>query len=145
MTSNVLNPNVSTQVHNITAGDTLIAVHVKAAFSNPGASFFTPNEFPFQLGMHLRSQGTLIDAHQHVPFTHIEKMPAQEFFYLIHGKIEVTLFHNKQKHSVVILQSGDALLLNCGHKLVFLEESKMLELKQGPYRGREVEKEFFPG
>ncbi|MBI2573095.1 hypothetical protein HYV86_04510 [Candidatus Woesearchaeota archaeon] len=121
----------------------ILAIHIKAAFSTPGASFFTPDEFPFQLGMHLRPKGTLIDPHQHIPFSNLHNIPAQEFFYLIQGKLEVTLYHNKIKHSIVILESGDALLLNCGHKVVFLEESKMLELKQGPYRGRDVEKEFF--
>lgn len=125
--------------------DQILAIHIKEAFDTPGASFFTPDEFPFQLGLHNRPQGTLIDPHQHIPFRELHNIPAQEFFYLIKGKLEVTLYHNKIKHSVIILESGDALLLNCGHKVVFLQDSKMIELKQGPYRGRDVEKEFFPG
>ena len=123
----------------------ILAIHIKDAFDTSGASFFTPNSFPFQLGMHIRPKGTLIDPHQHIPFQELTNLPAKEFIYLVKGKLEVTLYNKKIKHSVIIMHAGDALLLNCGHKVVFLEDCKMLELKQGPYRGRDIEKEFFPG
>ena len=41
----------------------------------------------------------------------------------------------------VYLGAGDTIILNTGHAVTFLDEAtKVVELKQGPYRGRTEEK-----
>ncbi len=126
----------------ITADGNTLAIIVRSTFNTPGLTFLTPNDFPFQMGMHLRPKNTHVEPHEHKPFTNIT-IPTQEFFYVIEGKVQVNLFHNKKKHSTIILNKGDMILLNTGHEVLFLEETKIVELKQGPYRGKSEEKEFY--
>ena len=126
----------------ITVGNELLAVVVRSSFNKEGVSFLTPEYFPFQLGMHQRDAKTVVEAHQHKPFAKLENIPAQEFFYIIEGKVQVVVYHKKKMHKTIILNAGDMILLNCGHEITFLEKTKLVELKQGPYRGKEVEKEF---
>ena len=127
---------------NITAGKELLAVVVRHDMKSKEVEFLTPEHFPFQLGTHYRDAGTVVEAHQHKPFAQLENIPAQEFFYVIDGKVKVVIYHNKKAYKTVILESGDMILLNCGHEITFLEKTKLVELKQGPYRGKEMEKEF---
>ena len=47
--------------------------------------------------------------------------------------------------SEIIAEDGDMLILNTGHGMTFLEDTELVELKQGPYRGREEEKRFVGG
>jgi len=127
--------------HITTNGNTL-AIVVRSSFNTPGLSFLTPDNFPLQMGMHLRPAKTHIEPHQHQPFTDIKTLPTQEFFYIIDGKVEVNLFYKKKKHSTITLNKGDMILLNTGHEITFLEDTKIVEIKQGPYRGKEQEKEY---
>ena len=125
----------------ITADGKILAVVVRSTFNEPGVSFLTPNDFPFQFGIHLRKKHEFVPAHKHSPFKELKNLPAQEFFYVEDGKVEVVMF-NKENEQVkkTILNKGDMVLLNCGHSITFLEDSKLIELKQGPYRGRDEEK-----
>ena len=81
--------------------------------------------------------------HEHVPFAELKNLPAQEFFYIVQGKIEAKLYNKKKLFSTLVLWAGDSIVLNCGHSITFLEETQMIELKQGPYRGKEKEKVYF--
>ena len=47
--------------------------------------------------------------------------------------------------SEIIAEVGDTVILNTGHGMIFLEDTELVELKQGPYRGREEEKRFISG
>lgn len=129
-------------VENITAGKELLAVVVRKNIKPKTVEFLTPEHFPFQLGMQHRDAGTVVEAHQHRPFAQLQNISAQEFLYVIEGRVQVVLFHNKKAYKTVVLEHGDMILLNCGHEITFLEKTKLVELKQGPYRGKEIEKEF---
>lgn len=108
--------------------------------------FMTPDEFPFQVGVHNRKSGGIIKPHVHLPFEELKDFPVQEFFYMISGKVKIDLYDNEEGKDIgvgsVIVESGDTIVLNTGHGFTFLEDSKLVELKQGPYRGREKEKRF---
>ena len=114
------------------------------SIENP-MQFVTPDDFPFQTGIQLRTRGNVVDTHFHLPFEKLENYPVQEFFHILSGKVQVELYDDREDDSKVgqfIVYSGDYCILNTGHKIVFLEETKMLEIKQGPYRGRDQEKRF---
>ncbi len=121
----------------------LLAVIIRNKFCKEGCGFATPDEFPFQVGIHLSKADTHIKAHGHVPFKELKDLYPQEFFYVESGKVEIGLYtKDKKKHSKIILNKGDMIVLNCAHELTFLEDTKMIELKQGPYRGKDEEKEY---
>ena len=111
-------------------------------------AFVTPPAFPFQVGIHQRKQGEMIAAHFHIPFPQLENFPVQEFFYVISGKLQVDLYepydaqNGDRKVAEVVLHKGDTITLNTGHGFRFLEDTELVELKQGPYRGKEQEKRY---
>lgn len=142
--NNILNKHdfkTKMSIEKITEEKNILAIVVRSNLSNPGLNFFTPNDFPFQLGIHLRKKHEFVPAHKHSPFKELKNLPAQEFFYVEEGKVEVDMFNGENKQiKKTTLNKGDMILLNCGHSIKFLEDSKLIELKQGPYRGREEEK-----
>lgn len=112
---------------------------------NKELEFVTPNEFPFQIGAHNWNSGKVIKEHFHLPFDKLENFPVQEFFYVVSGRVRIDLYderENDAKVSEIIVATGDAIVLNTGHGMEALEPSQLVELKQGPYRGRELEKRF---
>src|SRR3989344_3461814 len=128
-------------INNIQADGETLAVVVRHSFIPELVEFPTPQHFPLQLGIHQRAAHSVVEAHSHKPFENIT-IPAQEFFYVVEGKVKVVLFHGNKEHSTVILDKGDMIVLNCGHEITFLEKTKLIEIKQGPYRGKSVEKVF---
>ncbi|MBI2559334.1 hypothetical protein HYW20_08485 [Candidatus Woesearchaeota archaeon] len=127
----------------IEADGQLLAIVVRGSLKKPGYNFVSPVEFPLQLGVSIRKKGDSVKPHRHLPFKEMHDLAAQEILYIESGQIEVSLFHDKKKYKIVRLRDGDMILLNCGHEVRFLKDTKMVEVKQGPYRGRDVEKEYF--
>ena len=128
----------------------LLAVITRAAAlenlekSGQNMLFVSPDHFPFQVGLHHRKKDEKVKAHFHKPFPELRNFPVQEFFYVISGRVKFEL-HDEQeqdrKVGEVVLEKGDTIILNTGHAVTFLEEgTQVVELKQGPYRGRDQEK-----
>ena len=111
-------------------------------------SFATPEHFPLQMGIHASFKGDQVSAHFHRPFQELKNLPVQELFHVKSGKVKIELYderENDAKVSEIIAEDGDMLILNTGHGMTFLEDTELVELKQGPYRGREEEKRFVGG
>lgn len=109
--------------------------------------FFTPTDFSFQAGVQNRPKGDVVPAHFHRPLAAFDSLPVQEFLYILSGGAEITLFAQEAKEAVPVLAkvqlgAGDCVILNTGHSIVFTEDTQCLNLKQGPYRGRDEEKIF---
>ena len=138
-------------IENVVYKGKLLAVIIRAKAldelqaSGKKMSFHTPDHFPLQVGLHARSKGDIVPAHFHNPFPELKNLAVQEFFYIKSGRIKIDLFddqENDAKVSEVLVGEGDTVVLNTGHGLTFLENTKLIELKQGPYRGKEEEKRF---
>ena len=108
-----------------------------------GVEFYTKQEYPFQMGGQTREAGEEVKAHIHRPVKR-EITHAQEIIHLDYGKVEVEfLDENFNLISKSVLTSGDtALFVKGGHKFKFLEKTKLIEVKQGPYEGVEKDKRF---
>ncbi|RLE74745.1 MAG: hypothetical protein DRJ44_06975, partial [Thermoprotei archaeon] len=67
----------------------------------------------------------------------------QEAMYIIRGRILLTLYTlDREKKDSIILEEGDLAIVNQGHEIEFLEDTLLLEIKQGPYPGSEKDKVF---
>lgn len=130
------------EVEKVSVDGNILAIIIRSSFNEPGLSFMTPEDFPFQLGIHICRAGTHVKPHRHKPFKELKNIYPQEFFYVENGKVEVGLYNDGKMHSGAILGKGDMIVLNCPHEVRFLEDSKFVELKQGPYRGKDEEKEY---
>ena len=123
----------------------LLAIILRSNFNEKGIKFFTPNYFSQQLGYMKREKGYKIVPHVHnlvkrnVDYT-------KEVLFIKSGVVQVD-FYNDDKIYLEsrTLNSGDVILLAYGgHGFKMIEESEIIEVKQGPYAG-DSDKTHFHG
>ncbi|MBI5807001.1 MAG: hypothetical protein HZA74_01250 [Ignavibacteriales bacterium] len=121
-------------IFNIYHKEELIAIVIRNNFQSDGIKFFTPDSFPQQLGYMNRKSGYKIQPHIHNPVVR-EVIWTQEVIFIKSGKVRVD-FYDKDKNYLksIILNKGDFILLAAaGHGFVMLENSEIIEIKQGPF------------
>ena len=129
-------------IEKIEKDNQLLAIIIRKELDDK-LNFITPDESTMQIGIQNRKKGEEILPHKHKPIPELKNIPVHETFHIIQGKAQVSIFDsNKQLEKQVILNPGDTIFLSTGHSITFLEDTKMLEVKQGPYRGKETEKEY---
>ncbi|MCZ4221825.1 hypothetical protein [Pedobacter rhodius] len=116
----------------------LLAIIIRASYKQEGINFFTPNDFSQQLGYMNRKKGYVIEPHVH-KLVERKVVLTQEVLYIKSGSVLVNFYDDTQaflEHRTVT--TGDVILLaNGGHGFEMLEDSEMIEIKQGPYVGEE--------
>lgn len=106
-------------------------------------NFISKPEFPLQVGIHNRETET-VEPHRHKDIKISGSIPVHEFFYVVEGKVLVDLYGRDGKKSAEqVLGKGHGILIIGGHAVKYLEKTKMIEVKPGPYKGKEEEKIFF--
>ena len=130
-------------IETIKHNDQLFAIIISSRFSEPGIHFFTENQLSQQLAYMKHPAGKLIDPHVHNPVPR-EVHYTQEVLFIKSGKVKVDFYSDEQEYiESRILETGDTILLATGgHGFEMLEESEMIEVKQGPYKGDEDKTRF---
>ena len=123
--------------------DKVFSIIIRRQFKKDGIEFFTPGEFSQQLAYMKRRAGYSIAPHIHKPAPREVRL-TQEVLFIKSGKVRVDFFDDQEKYlESRVLNSGDVILLaDGGHGLVMLEESEIIEVKQGPYLGEEDKRRF---
>jgi hypothetical protein len=124
------------QVERIIHERELIAIIIPKDYEKDGIEFFTPDEFSQQIAYMKHPAGKSIPAHMH------NNIPREVFFtletlFIKSGRVKVDFF-SKDKKAIGsrTLSSGDTLFLaSGGHGFTMLEDTEMIEVKQGPYGG----------
>jgi len=119
-----------------------LALIMRQSYEPEGVNFITSRDNPLQLGILKHHQGFKIKPHTHKSSSRtIDEV--QEVLYIAYGKVEAEFYESSgKKIGSTVLNSGDTvLLLSGGHGFNILEDSKMIEVKQGPYHGVEEDKE----
>jgi hypothetical protein len=121
-------------IEQITDNGSIIATIIKAGFTKKGEQFFTPSEFSQQLGYMNRPKGYRVEAHTHKQVQQ-DVVLTHEVLYVKSGTIRVGLFTDSFTFiKECILTSGDFILLaSGGHSVEMVEDSEIIEVKQGPY------------
>jgi len=117
------------------------AIVLRHNYEQEGVNFITSPENPLQLGVLNHRQGTEIKPHIHRGLTKTVN-EVQEILHVDYGEVEAKFYDaNGRKLGQLILNTGDTiLLLSGGHGFSFLRDSKIIEVKQGPYVSREEDK-----
>lgn len=132
-------------VEYIKFGGETIAIILYANFKESGIHFLTPDNFSQQLGYMNHPAGHSIAPHFHnlVPR---EVKYTNEVLYIKSGKLRADFYD--LNHSFLdskVLNKGDVLLLaSGGHGFFVLEDSEIVEIKQGPYAGDKDKTRFLP-
>jgi hypothetical protein len=128
----------TTLIESIRHGSAELAIIIRASYVREGITFLTPNDYSQQLGYMNRRAGYRIAAHIHnavpraVTFT-------REVLVIKSGRLRVDFYCENGKYvESRILSAGDVILLAAGgHGFEMLEDTEMIEVKQGPYAGDE--------
>jgi len=125
--------------------DRTLAMLLRTAFQTDGIHFFTPDDFSQQLAYMNRPQGYVIAPHVHNPVPR-EVHFTKEVLFIKSGKVRVDFYDDDQNYleSRILFQGDVVLLAFGGHGFEMLEDSEIIEVKQGPYAG-EADKIRFTG
>jgi len=129
----------------ITNNNLLLSIIVRHKFQKNGIEFFTPPEFSQQLAYMKRPKDYIIPPHIHNPISR-EVQWTQEVLFVKKGKVRVDFYdENKNYLKSTILETGDIILLaHGGHGFEMLEDTEIIEVKQGPYAGEMDKIRFEP-
>jgi hypothetical protein len=105
--------------------------------------FFTPDDFKQQVGFVVYPARSEIPRHKHRDLER-NLIGTSEVLVVRRGQCEVTLYNDlKEVVAIRSLVEGDVLLLiSGGHGFRMLEDTVLLEIKQGPYTGLEEKERF---
>lgn len=132
-------------IENVIHNEKLLSVIIRANYKSEGIEFFTPDDFSQQLAYMNRAKEYVIPPHVHnavqrdVHFT-------QEVLVIKSGKVRVDYYDDDRNYleSRVLLQGDVVLLAYGGHGFEMLEDSEIIEVKQGPYAGEMDKVRFEP-
>lgn len=123
-------------LENIVDGLEPIALIIRADFDADGLHFFTPDSFSQQVAYMRHPKDKVITPHVHNLVAR-QVLYTQEVLWVRQGKVEVNLYTSRKSFLTSrVLGAGDLILLcGGGHSFRMLEETSMIEIKQGPYSG----------
>jgi hypothetical protein len=122
----------------------IAAIIVRSGFNPDGIQFVTPDDYSQQLGYMRRPAGYVIQPHIHLQ---VERKASftQEVLYVRKGRVRVDFYRDDESYvESREIAMGDVILLSTGgHGFEMIEESEMIEVKQGPYM--DDKRRFSPG
>ena len=132
-------------IENILHKEQLISVIIRSQYNAEGIKFFTPDDFSQQLAYMNRKKDYVIPPHVHNTVKR-EVNYTQEVLLIKSGKVRVDYFDDDKNYlESRILSQGDVVLLSGGgHGFYMLEDSEIIEVKQGPYAGDRDKTRFDP-
>jgi hypothetical protein len=118
---------------------------IRSNYNQQGISFFTDDTDSQQLGYMNRPEDYVIPPHRHNLVSR-EVHYTQEVLFIKSGKVRVDFYSTDQEYTTSrMLNQGDVILLaDGGHGFKMLEQSEIIEVKQGPYCGEMDKVRFAP-
>ena len=127
---------------NIVYDGEVMAMIIYAGKIDSGAHFYAGNESTLQVGKQLRLKGEQIKPHRHLPVKLRRDETLKEVLYIEKGKVKINFYNDRwEEIDSRILNQGDMILLiRGGHGFEMLEETVMVEVKEGPYNPASTQK-----
>lgn len=129
----------------IDGGGRLLAIVVRADFDERGTHPLTDESLPLQMSVMVKEEGEGSPAHVHTPSVAVDQGDRyrHEMLHVLDGRVDVGVHTGEGVLAErVVLGPGDTILLFEGHDTVFLERTRLVEIKEGPYPGPEVDKRW---
>jgi hypothetical protein len=113
----------------------IIAIVIKKDFKKSGVNFISKNDFPLQLGINSYAKGSKIKPHVHLD-------REVRIVFIKNGAVLVNLYDsNRLLFKSFKLATGDLIFfVSGGHGFEILKDSTIIEVKQGPYFGKDQDK-----
>lgn len=137
----------TTGVETVEHGGLAYALIIRSdATSEAKYNFLTDSANPLQLGMNFYKAGEVIKAHYHLKRHSETDSIVQEFVLIGAGRALLRLYDaaDQSEFTTRQLSAGDmVLLLAGGHGFDVQDDTKIVELKLGPYDGKSKDKVVF--
>lgn len=132
-------------LENIIYNEKFLSVIIRANYKADGIEFFTPDDFSQQLAYMNRKKEYVIPPHTHNEVKRDISL-TQEVLFIKSGKVRVDFYDDNRVYlKSCVLEKGDVILLAAGgHGFEMLEDSEIIEVKQGPYAGEMDKVRFEP-
>jgi len=132
-------------IHRILHQGRLLSIVIRSSFHKEGIEFFTPDDFSQQLAYMKRPKDYVIPPHVHNAVVR-EVQFTKEVLFIKSGRVRVDFYDDEKQYlESTVLETGDVILLAFGgHGFKMLEESEIMEVKQGPYVGEMDKVRFEP-
>lgn len=130
-------------IDTVRSGDAILCYIIRSGSLPQATGFITPPELTLQVGHIVHPRGHEISRHEHHPRErHISG--TAEVLLVRRGRCEIDIYDGKRcLVATRELRVGDVVvLLECGHAFRMLEDTVLLEVKQGPYAGPEEKERF---
>jgi hypothetical protein len=127
----------------ISSGSSILCYVIRSGSLPAATKFVTPPDLTLQVGHIVHPRGHEIPRHAHRPQERLVSNIA-EVLLVQRGRCEMDVYDNN-RHLVATreLNPGDVVvLLDCGHGFRMLEDTVLLEIKQGPYTGLGEKEQF---
>ena len=134
---------MSEPIERVYSGQTVIAIIVRASLPKEGFNFVSKDEDSLQLGVNHYRAGVIIKPHYHIDQDRAINDTA-EVLHIDYGACDLDLYDNESKkiRSTKLVGGDTVIFLSGGHGLVIQAETRIIEVKQGPYNGPEKDKRF---
>ena len=122
----------------------IYAIIIRSDYKPDKTEFFTEDEHLQQLGFIVYEAGGQIKPHSHKPITRtIEK--TTETLMVKQGKLQYQIYDEKEYLiKIGTLNEGDVIaLINGGHGFEIIEDTILIEVKQGPFISTDKDKKRF--
>lgn len=123
-------------INNIIINNEIAAVLIPKDFAvDEGIKFYSKKNDEFQIGLMRRPKEYKISPHYHTKKIR-EIKHTSEALIVKKGSIKCCFFNQNDKNDTksIIINEGDILIiLKYAHSFDFLEESEVVEIKQGPF------------
>lgn len=130
-------------IEHITWGDQPLCYIVRAAYRPQHTTFLTPPEFKQQVGYVVYPVGGEIKRHVHRSLER-RLVGTSEVLVIKEGRCLIDIYNDERELVATReLSPGDVMLMvGGGHGFRMLEDTVLLEIKQGPYVGLEEKEQF---
>ncbi len=122
----------------------VVCMIIRAGHFPKSTTFYTQEEFSFQVGQVVHPAGSEIPRHEHRRTTRTV-VGTPEVLVVQRGRLIVDLYAEDDRRLLCSreLSTGDVIvLLTGGHGFHLIEETVLLEVKQGPYYGHQEKEQF---
>lgn len=127
----------------ITWGDRPLAYIIRGSYRPEQTTFLTPPELKQQVGYIVYSAGGEIPRHVHRPLER-HLVGTSEVILVKKGRCLLDIYNDERELIVTReLNEGDLMLMvGGGHGFRMLEDTVLIEVKQGPYTGLDEKERF---
>ena len=130
-------------VEKIMCADVPLAYIIRGDLMPSRTTFVTPPQFKQQVGFIVYPAGGEIQRHVHRPLSR-HLIGTSEVLIVRRGRCEIDIYNDdRELVATRELREGDVMLMvGGGHGFHMLEDTVLLEVKQGPYTGQDEKERF---